>query len=457
MKILLIQPAIKSKACLYEKLMMRFTLWSPLTLGQIAAITGKEHTVIIVDENYENINYNGKYDLVGVSAFTSTAPRAYKIADAFRDRDIPVVLGGYHPSVLPEEAKQHADTVVIGEAEGVWKSLLEDIEKDNLQPFYISYPVDAELIPPPLGSKNYSFLPFRGIEATRGCPYKCNFCAISNSPLGYKFRMKPIEKVIKEIESLTCRGFIFYDSSMTVNTAYTKSLFKKMRGLGKKFACFGNVDVLGKDEELLKLASDAGCLAWATGFESVSQDTVNTIGKKSNKVTEYSKIIKKINDYGMVTIGSFIFGFDTDGPDVFDVTLDMVYDCGVDSIGANILTPFPGTPLFDKLEKENRILTRDWLKYNLYNVVFKPKLLSPSELYEGTYRVLKEFFSFSRIMKKILGNKNFSFITSKALSLHLITSRIIYKSTFGKACTHMKRSEYARKIIGVIKYLDSKN
>jgi radical SAM superfamily enzyme YgiQ (UPF0313 family) len=428
MKILLIMPSIKPRASLYERLVMKLTMWSSLTLQQIAALTDDKHEVAIVDENHEKIKYDGNYDLVAISAFTCIAPRAYEIADRFREKGVKVVLGGYHPTALPIEAKQHADAVVIGEAEGVWQQVLKDAENNKLKAFYKSEPVDGTLIISPVKNNNFSLV--EGVEATRGCIYKCNFCAISNSPIGCKFRKKPIERVIKEIESLKCKGFVFYDSSLTLDVNYTKELFRRLRTLNKKFACFGNANILAKDDELLKLAYEAGCVAWAVGFETISQNTIKDIGKKSNRVEEYARVIRKVNDYGMALISSFVFGFDNDTKDVFDATLDMLYKWNIDSIGINILTPFPGTPLFNQLDKENRILTKDWSKYDLYHVVHKPKRLTPDEIYDGINKLIKNFFSFSNIAKKILGKK-FDLVTRASLVYHLISSRIVYRSCFG--------------------------
>ncbi|HEC76144.1 MAG TPA: B12-binding domain-containing radical SAM protein [Thermoplasmatales archaeon] len=429
MKILLIMPSIKPDANLYEKLIMKFTMWSPLTLQCIASLTDDCHELTIIDENYRKIRYSDNYDIVAISTFTSTALHAYEIADEFRRRCVKVVLGGYHPTALPEEAKKHADAVVIGEAEGVWKKILEDAEKDELNSFYIS-PANNSFISSPSSHYN-GFFVMRGVEATRGCIYKCNFCSISNSPMGCRFRKKPVERVVKEIESIKCRGFVFYDSSLTLDMEYTKELFREIKHLNKKFACFGNADALLRDEELLEISYNAGCVAWAVGFESVSPNTLKKIGKKSNKIEEYGKIVKKINDCGMALIGSFVFGFDDDTPDTFNHTLNMLYRWNIDSIGVNILTPFPGTPLFKKLESEKRILTKDWSKYDLYHVVFQPKKLTPQEIYDGINEITEDFFSLKNIIKKFFG-KNFGIVTKSALLYHIISSKIVYKICFEK-------------------------
>jgi radical SAM superfamily enzyme YgiQ (UPF0313 family) len=223
--------------------------------------------------------------------------------------------------------------------------------------------------------------------------------------------------VIDEIKTIKQRNLYFYDPSLTINPDYTKELFKAMKGLNKKFTCFGNIDILGKDEEFLKLASEAGCQNWYVGFESVSQETINKLGKRSNKVENYSSAVKKINDNGMHIIGAFIFGFDTDKKDVFDNTIKMVYTLDIDFAEFTILTPYPGTPLFDRLDKEGRILTKNWSKYTEHgNVVFKPKYMTPEELLHGAERVRKEINSFSGISKRLL--------SAKKVNLHNIVGNI---------------------------------
>lgn len=240
----------------------------------------------------------------------------------------------------------------------------------------------------------------QSIEATRGCPNCCNFCSISSSKFGRVYRTRPINKIIEEIQCISQKVIQFCDSSLTINPSYTKQLFYEMRDLNKKFLCEGNVHILAKDEELLKLAANAGCVHWCIGFESVSEETLKNIGKKTNKVEDYAATVKKIHKYGMGVKGSFIVGFDTDGPNVFETTLEAITFMDLDSWELNILTPFPSTSIFTQLESENRILTYDWSKYNTENVVFQPKQMSPDELYTKWKAAMKESYSAVKILKK---------------------------------------------------------
>ncbi len=355
----------------------------PLTFPILAAVTPEEHNIEIIEGGPREIDFDKKYDIVGITCTTRYALWAYKIADEFRKRGVFVVLGGWHASALPEESKQHADSVIIGEAEEIWLDFLKDYQNGSPKPFYYpEKPVDVCKLPQPLNL--YPTGDVLGIQATRGCPYGCEFCAITNMRLRNVFRMRPVNDVIDEINSLRSKVFNFHDNSMTIKPDYTKELFKKMKGLGKKFYGFGNINVLGSDDELLKLASEAGCVGWLIGFESISQESINIIGKKTNVVKNYFRSVKKIHEYGMIILGSFVFGFDGDKPDTFGLTDDFVSKSEIDVPDAMILTPYPGTPLFDRLEREGRILTKDWNKYNFEHVVFKPKYMTPEELLENT-------------------------------------------------------------------------
>ena len=195
---------------------------------------------------------------------------------------------------------------------------------------------------------------------------------------------------------------MFYDTSLTINPSYSKTLFKKMIGLNKKFFCNGNSDVLARDKELVSLSKEAGCLAWLVGFESVSQETIDEVGKKTNKVDEYFQTVKNIHDNKMAVIGDFMFGFDTDTPDVFDETLKVIKELKIDIADFCMLTPFPGTPIFNKLEKEGRILTKNWPQYSLKNVVFEPKNMTPDELIQGLRKMYYEFYSTPYTAKRIV-------------------------------------------------------
>ncbi len=407
MKLLLVEPGLSNTQSYGRKLSNRLNIYPPLTLAQLAGATPRDHEVCAVFERYQKVDFDWEGDVVCISCLTPVAPRAYEIADIFRSRGIPVILGGWHPSALPEEAKKHADAVVIGEAEGVWEQVLTDLQHDDLQPFYRNTkPVDLCCIPSANRSVNQGIGFIAGVQASRGCPMGCEFCGVTNSSDGRIFRKRPIENVIKELQSVRQRHLYFYDPSLTIDPEHTKQLFREMKYLNKKFICFGNADVLQRDEELLQVASDAGCQKWFIGFESVSQETINKIGKRSNKVEQYASSIKKIHEYGMAVIGAFIFGFDTDTKDVFRTTSHMIYDLHIDIAEFTILTPYPGTPLFDRLDKEERILTKDWSKYTEKdNVVFKPRHMTPTELLEGTRQVKQEVNSVSGILKRSLRNK----------------------------------------------------
>lgn len=378
-----------------------------LTLMQLASLIPEKYYISILD-NPSNVDFDKEYDLVGISTVTTLAKHSYMIADEFRKKGATVVLGGFHPSALPEEAIRHADSVVIGEAEITWPKLLKDFEKGKLNKFYKQEkPVDLNSIPNPKRDIYKNFSKVAPIELSRGCPVGCDFCTISNTAYGRIFRTRPIENVIGEIRDLPQKYLWLCDPSLTTKPNYTKAFFRQIKDFNKKLVkCNGNVNILAKDDEFLRLASDAGCLEWLVGFDSISQMSINQVGKKTNKIKEYRRVVKKIHDYGMMVMGSLIFGFDTDTLDIFDKSYDFINEIGIDVIPINILTPYPGTPLFKKLNAEGRILTKDWSKYTTREVVFQPKNMTPDELMENTIRLHQKLHKTSHCMSRIIGSIN---------------------------------------------------
>jgi len=375
-----------------------------ITLPHLASLTPKNHSVKIINENYDPIDFNENIDLVAITCYTMTAPRVYQIADEFRIRGKTVVLGGYHPSALPDEAKQHADSVIIGEAELTWPELIKDLEKGSIKPFYHADKEFDMSIIPHIRRDLITHNPILGaVQTTRGCPNKCEFCAITSF---YKHGVKhrPVKNVVEEIRQMPNKLFVIHDPSITVNPRYSQELFKELirEKIMKGWVANGNANVLARiDEEFLNLARKSGCVEWFVGFESVSQESLNGIKKTSNKVKDFKNMVKRVHDHGMTVQGGIIFGFDEDTPDVFDTTLETINDWELDLLEVNILTPYPGTPIFDRFEREGRILTKDWSRYNQVDVVFKPKLMTEKELHEGARKVAREFYSKSSVMKRI--------------------------------------------------------
>jgi len=384
-----------------------------LTLRQLASITPGRHEITIIDDlKPKPIDYNKNYDVVGISSLTSSINHAYKVADKFRQKGSIVVMGGFHPSALPEEAKQHADSVVIGQGYESWPNLIKDISEKKLKPFYRQEKhIKIENIPPPDFTNNTWGGDIMSIKPTSGCPVKCEFCSVSNQKFKNIFETRPIKQVINEIEQIEQKYIFFCDPSLTTNTNYTKQLFKGIIGLNKKLInCYGNAHVLAEDTELLNLARKAGCIEWHVGFDSVSQDSLNGIGKKTNIVKNYKKAVKNIQNNGMSLIGEFVLGFDSDKKDIFRKTVDLINEIDINIPWLNILTPYPGTPLFEKFEKQNRLITKDWSKYTCLerNVVFHPKHMTADELLNGTKDAYKELCSPKNLLKRIFQSTNLS-------------------------------------------------
>jgi len=430
MKILLIFPKVKYSPShikknreFHQKL---FGEAISLTLPQVAAITPKEHSIEIVDENHETINFNSDVDLVGITCLTMTAKRAYEISDKFRAKDVPVILGGNHPTSMPEEAKKHADSVVIGEAEICWPQLLKDFEQGKMKQFYqTKESIPADLIPEPRRDLIKRRYKSDGLLIKRGCPNHCEFCTVSRF---YNKEIRQLENVLNEVNSMKARTIFIYDSNLTWKLDYTKQFLKKISTYNKRWLANGTPNVLLKDDEFLTLAKDAGFFCWLIGFESVSQKSLNGINKKHNKVNQYISTVKKLKKFGMVIVGTFIFGFDDDTPNIFDETLQMINELEIDMAEFHILTPFPGTPLYQRLKKEGRILTKDWSKYTTTNVVFEPKNMSKQELFEGTRKVAKEYHRIPDIIRRFY--KTMDFTNSMFISYYVLQRNLRYRDRY---------------------------
>ena len=427
MRITLIAPSLYRRAD-GEKIGKGFS-YPPMGLLVVAALTPPHHSVTLIDENTKAVDYDEEADLVGLSVTTPTAPRAYEIAARFRARGVKVVMGGIHPTVLPDEAAQFADAVVIGEAEGVWQRLLEDAERGRLKRFYKADSLpDPSLIPTP----RYDLLPRNGywvksmIHTTRGCPFNCAFCSVTRF-FGGTFRTRPVNAVIQEIRKLKSKFIGFVDDNIIGNRRYAYELFSALVRERIYWAGQASVNVV-RDRKLLKLLRKSGCKGLFIGFESVSQESLKEAGKRQNRVREYKEAIKILHDHGITVEGAFIFGFDSDDESVFERTLEFCFSSGVDLVQFSILTPFPGTRLYDRLNSEGRILTRDWSRYNMSNVVFRPAKMSAERLYEGWLSAYRRFYGRWAIVRRLLSlRRRAPFALIPLLVLNLTYRRRLYK------------------------------
>jgi radical SAM superfamily enzyme YgiQ (UPF0313 family) len=397
MRLFLIVPKWPESS-LWGKIYFRFPY---LSLTTLASITEDCETVII-DENVEPIYSTPLPDLAAVSIMTPLAKRGYEIADYFRRKDVPVVLGGIHATIMENEAKAHADAVVVGEAETVWPLLLDDFRRGELKPFYRAAGFSSlDRLPFPrrelLKRKAYFFI--NTIQTTRGCPFDCEFCSVT-SFYGQTYRMRPIEEVIREISQMD-RGYIFFvDDNIAGNSSYAKEFFRKLIPLNVKWFSQASVRI-AKDKELLSLAQKSGCKGLFIGFESLSQENLRALGKSINRVDEFRDAIRTIHDHGIGIQGSFIFGGDEDDKSVFSEVQGFVEKTRLEAALFSILTPFPGTKMYKKFLEEKRIIDSDWEKYDMNHVVFRPKKMKPEELQEGFNSSYRRLYDYRSILTRL--------------------------------------------------------
>jgi radical SAM superfamily enzyme YgiQ (UPF0313 family) len=377
-----------------------------LSLLTLAALTPPRFEIEyreIADLEKEK-NFPLDYDLVAVSSYSAQIDQAYELADYYLSKNIPVVLGGLHVTSLPEEAKQHCTSVAVGEGEPLWPRLLSDFEKGELRPYYIQSPLggyDLKEAPLPrfnlLDPDKYNRLT---VQTSRGCPHKCDFCA-SSILLTPKYKLKPVSKVVAEIQAIKKiwdKPFIeFADDNSFVNFTHYKEL---LRALSKeKIRWFTEADLaVAKDSELLGLMRDSGCQQILIGLESPRKASLDGIELNANwklkQQEKYRRAIDKIQSYGITVNGCFILGLDGDTPDIFDEVLDFVRDSGLYEVQITIMTPFPGTPLYQRLKNEGRII-RDsaWELCTLFDINFIPKNMSIPELQKGFLKLAKILYS----------------------------------------------------------------
>ena len=398
MKILLVSP-IRDP----HKFTNRGILIPQLALFILQGLTPKKHQVKIIEEEYMELDYEEECDVVAISCLTSNAYRGYRIADAFREKGKKVVMGGIHPSLLPDEALEHADAVVIGEAEGVWEKLLEDIENDNLQKRYHDPKPDLDRYIPKdfstLSKKRmFNLIP---LQTSRGCPYDCDFCCVTDI-FGKKIKLIPVEHVVRDIRESGGRNFIFLDDNIIGHKKYAKELFAaliplKIRWIGQSSISFAD------DIELMKLAKQSGCKGLFIGLESVVETNTHQFTKlKSLEATK--KSIRKILRMGIMIQASVIFGFDDDTQDTFKHTIRFLRKNRISMASINALTPYPGTSLFQKFKESGRLLHEKWEYYDHHTVVFRPKNMTPLELQIGKIKAKASFSKLFSIAVRITGN-----------------------------------------------------
>lgn len=375
-----------------------------LNLPLLASYAGERFNVRIMDETVEEIDFDAEADLVGITIMTQLAKRGYEIAHEFRERGAKVVMGGFHVYFFPDEAEQHADAIVIGEADGVWEELLEDFLGGKMKKRYQSdAPHDLIGLPRPrydlLKKKAYTFT--NVIETARGCPHACAYCAVTKF-WGRKYRFRPVSEVIAAVRAMPPGHIVFADDNIVGSPARAKELFSAMIPLKRRWSSQADMRV-ARDPELLKLAAQSGCKWLFIGIESLNAENLKDVGKsRVNVAGQTRQSLALIREAGIKIFGSFIFGLDHDDTGVFEQTVQFCEDSRIEGANFYIFTPFPFTQMYETMDKEGRILHRDWSKYDCNHVVFKPMKMTPEELLEGYLSAYRSFYSARSILNRVL-------------------------------------------------------
>jgi radical SAM superfamily enzyme YgiQ (UPF0313 family) len=404
MRIVLISP----KGPLYRHrggIFKKSLRYMPLTLTTLAALVPEEleAEVQLIDEGIQEVDpATVEADLVGLTAITGTAPRAYELAARLRERGIPVVLGGPHVTLIPEDAQPHADAIVVGYAEESWPELLRDFAAGRMRRRYDQRP-GLSLAGMPFPRRDLlprgSFITDDVFEATRGCIHKCDFCVVP-AAWGQKPFQKPVEEVVADIRQKKARKLIFVDLNLVADRDYAARLFEALIPLKVQWYGLATV-LLADDAHLLALAQRSGCRGILIGLESISRENLRDSKKGFNSPERYREVVERLHNHGIALQGCFVFGLDHDTPEVFLETARFAVEARIDLPRFAVVTPFPGTALYHRLESEGRILTRDWELYDGQHVVFQPARMTVEQLQRGIETAWKHAYSFPSIVKRL--------------------------------------------------------
>lgn len=408
-KLLLVNPVGKKSGYL----MSGISRFAPLSLGYIAAVTPAHWNVQIVDENFEPFD-DPRADLVGITAFTSNINRAYTIAAICRKRGLPVVIGGIHASMLPEEAAQHADAVVVGEAEGIWPQLLSDFEHGRLQKRYDGPRMD--LHQGAVRPRRDLFHPgyfWQSVQTSRGCPFDCHFCSVSRY-LGHQYRQRPVEDVLSELAAIDSPHIAFVDDNLVghspASKARAKALFQGMvaRKLNKRWWMQTSINA-AEDETLVQSAARAGCLFVFIGFETIEHSTLQQMHKGINlkaSVQSYARVVRTFHRHGIGVLGAFIIGNDHETPAYYRRLARFMLSSGIDAFQISILTPLPGTRLMEEQVRRRRLhydhFPQDWEKYRFSYLVHQPQGVDAAAVYSGDNYLKRRLYAFPYYQYRIL-------------------------------------------------------
>lgn len=388
------------------------SIYPPMSLAIIAALTPDNWDIELIDENFDRFEYR-EADLVGLTALTSQVTRAYEIAELYKKKNIPTIIGGIHVSVMPEEAKNYADCIVIGEAESVWTSLIQDFENGNLKKTYHGELEPMVNSPQPridLYNEGYAF---GSVQTTRGCPMSCDFCSVHTFN-GKQYRPRNVMDVVDEFEKIpqdkvyiVDDNFIGYsDKSAERVIAICEEIIR--RGIKKDWLCAASMNIAEYDD-VLDVAARAGCRMIFLGIESELVSQLEDANKKMNikiGIDNFQKVYDKIHQYGIAVLGAFIFGLETDTKETIQNRVKYILKSNIDAMQATILTPLPGTPLFNRMRDEGRLtlnnFPEDWAHYDFVEVVFEPKLMSPDELSEIVDSAWKKLYEAKGLQRKFI-------------------------------------------------------